>query len=105
MTIATEFPDYDLSTLPVIPEGFVDCSWRNDTCPTWHHEAMGLSLCIDYADPLDREWLDETARFSLTVENACGEAAVLLVTDDWSEVLEVIAGERMAFALGAEPYR
>jgi hypothetical protein len=47
------FPDYD-DTLPTI-DGFVDASYGNDTCPSIHNEALGLTIHCDYKDEAKRE--------------------------------------------------
>ncbi len=52
--MAREFPDFDQSTLPPIPVGAVETSWRNDTCPSFRL-ASGLYLFIDYLAPALRE--------------------------------------------------
>jgi hypothetical protein len=46
------FPDYD-DTLPSL-EGFSDCSYKNDTCPSIHKEMdkdIYLVLYCDYKNP------------------------------------------------------
>jgi hypothetical protein len=97
-TIQTEFPDYDVSTLPVIPAGFVDESWHNEACPRFDHPALRLSLWIDYADPAQRE-LPEARRFYLQRcdEDWCG-LEDLADTDDWAVVLKAIEDEQQRHA-------
>ncbi|WP_157231082.1 hypothetical protein [Kiloniella laminariae] len=51
MTYQTEFPEFCLDV--VIPEGFVDCSWRNDSCPSWMYtfeNGTVIRIRIDYSD-------------------------------------------------------
>ncbi|NSZ73899.1 hypothetical protein G6L74_09115 [Agrobacterium tumefaciens] len=86
-TLAREFPDYDLSTLPTIPDDWQDISWHNDTCPSfevlpqWH-------VYIDYADTALREFPDSPTRFSLQAVRADGGFFTLLDTNDWQSVLD-----------------
>ena len=61
--LAREFPDYPADSLPTIPAGFVDRSWRNETLPSFIHEESGVVLWCDYPNPLQREWPD-APRFS-----------------------------------------
>lgn len=97
-TITTEFPDFDTSTLPAIPAGFEDSSWHNDSCPSWHHEGLGLSIYIDYVDPSQRECQHpEGPRFSLLMRPD-DEPHALCHTDDWQEVLETIEAYRATMA-------
>jgi hypothetical protein len=86
MSIATEFPGYDLATLPAIPVHWADESWHNDTCPCWATE-NGLRVFVDFADPADRE-VSETTRFS--VHTADDSMEVVHEGDDWSAVLAFV---------------
>jgi hypothetical protein len=81
--ITHEFPDYDVSTLPAIPDEWLDTSWHNDTCPSWQVGPYRVS--IDYADPSEREF-DNTERFLVSLEQDC-----LLATNNWQEVLDYVA--------------
>ena len=97
---AKEFPDFDLSTLPAIPRGFIDQSWHNDTCPSFRNEELKLTLHVDYAKPEDREHA-ETARFSLVrvdYEHDLTDAdrAYLYEGNDWNGVLIALAEVRLA---------
>ncbi|KVK43594.1 hypothetical protein L905_24050 [Agrobacterium sp. TS43] len=86
-TLAREFPDFDIATLPAIPDDWQDTSWHNDTCPSfevlpqWH-------VYIDYADTALREFPDSPTRFSLQAVRADGESFTLLDTNDWQAVLD-----------------
>lgn len=94
MTIATEFPDFDLATLPAIPEGWVDASWHNDASPCYEATAHGrlIRIFVDYADAAQREIADGP-RFSVQ-DTAGGESAPRdFGTDDWAEVLAYVAAE------------
>lgn len=88
--LARAFPDFDQATLPVIPVGFDDSPCHhNDMCPSFIHEATGLLLYIDYANPDDRD-LPETGRFMLSQMQMhaeygwqAGDSDAIIVTDDW----------------------
>ena len=77
------FPKYDTATLPAIPEGWVDTSWRHDACPSW--QTNGYHIFVDFANPDDREYSGE--RF-LVCDIEFGDC--LLSTDNWAEVLEYV---------------
>lgn len=83
MSYLTEFPNFDGAYLPTIPTGFVDQSWRNDTCPSW--QQGDLWLFIDYAAPCLRE-MAETPRYSLQRRTDEGDQFIA-DTDDWQEIL------------------
>jgi hypothetical protein len=89
-TWSSEFPDFVLDV--IVPSDFKDISWHNDVCPSF--AAHGLRLWIDYKDPGMRELQGQ--RFMLQREDADGEAqndedGLLLATDDWNEVIAMIA--------------
>lgn len=86
MTFATEFPDFPAADMPALPASFVDCSWKNDTCPSIMSDDLGLLIFIDYADASLREFPD-SKRFIITNE----DGACFLDTDDWAAVLAFIA--------------
>ena len=71
MTNHSEFPDYALSDLPAMPEGFADSSWHNDTCPSFIDEAHRLRIFIDYVDKAKRE-LPDGMRFTVAREQFDG---------------------------------
>ncbi len=64
MTYQTEFPDFDPASMPIIPDGFTDRSWKNEACPCFIHEATGIVLWVDFADPEQREF-SEMSRFTV----------------------------------------
>src|SRR5687768_13043239 len=85
----TEFPDYPIDAMPPIPEGFVDTSWHNDTCPSFTNAELGLVLFIDYPTEEWRE-LPGAKRFSLLDKAALDSGAIcepLAYGDDWRLVL------------------
>lgn len=73
-TYKTEFPDFHLPVL--IPEGFEDNSWHNDTTPTWYNTDYHFHLFIDYTLDKDRE-LPGYKQFALLQ----GDPEVLLPQD------------------------
>lgn len=90
------FPDFGELDV-VLPPGFVDCSFRNDSCPAFVDEERGLFLFVDYADP-DRREVPDLSRFSL-VEGTrhpihglqrTAQDVDVVSTDDWDEVLAVL---------------
>jgi hypothetical protein len=80
----TEFPDFKDESLPAIPEGFVDQSWKNETCPHW--EKDGIGIWINYSEPSRRE-ISTMSRFIITDDNF----QVILETEDWTQVLQALA--------------
>ncbi len=90
--LAKAFPDYDLATLPSIPETWRDESWKNDCCPKFM-APNGLDVYIDYLNQSDRD-IPELAhkRFSVIDFSTDGEgdAITVLYTDDWQDVLNFV---------------
>jgi len=83
--IATEFPDYDTATLPAIPAGWAETSWRNDACPSFQIGDKAV-VFVDYADVKQRE-VRSARRFNvLSIEDATLDHT-LLSTDDWADVV------------------
>lgn len=83
--ISTAFPDYDTTTLPTIPSDWIDTSWRNDVCPSWQFGEY--QIFINYANPDDRETGGDRYCVNDTESGDC-----FLITDDWDDVLEYVAG-------------
>lgn len=101
--LPSQFPDYDLTTLPPIPADWKDTSWRNDISPSF--DALGsadpddsdrLRVWVDYADPARREF-PETKRFGVYLRNAADETVYMIESDDWSEILAGVAFMRRAW--------
>lgn len=83
MRITTEFPQYDISTLPALPSTWVDVSWHNDSCPSW--QAGSVFVYISEENPDDREVVGGERYW------VCDDhGTTLLSTDDWSEVLNFV---------------
>jgi hypothetical protein len=70
--MAREFPDFDQSTLPPLPAGVVETSWRNDHCPSFRLPS-GLHLFVDYLEPSIREF-PGSWRLCAKALNANGES-------------------------------
>ena len=83
--ISTAFPEYDQTTLPAIPATWVDTSWRNDVCPSWQFGEY--QIFIDHANPTERETGGERYFVNDVESGDC-----FLVSDDWGDVLEYVAG-------------
>lgn len=92
-TIATEFPDFDATTLPPIPEGWTDSSHRNDVCPSFETADRRWIVWIDYADPARREFSD-ARRYTAKPLDADGciidDYVCSEHTDDWDVILRAI---------------
>lgn len=97
--ISRAFPDFDVTTLPALPAGFVDISNKNDACPSFWHDEKQLKLWVDYAQPEDRE-NSEALRFSLVLTDAaCEEPLIeLFETESWDvmeEYLRTVCASRL----------
>jgi hypothetical protein len=89
MSYRDHFPDFPASDMPGILPGFVDSSWRNDICPSFTSEALGLILWVDYATPADREFPD-WPRYRVTT--ASNEAIRdLMASDDFAAVVAFVS--------------
>jgi hypothetical protein len=89
--MAREFPDYDQSTLPVIPHYWMDTSWHNDVCPSFTAtpaalDGTGVHVYCDYADATARQF-DECSRFSAYLQNEAGVRIIEIYGDDWGAIL------------------
>lgn len=89
-----EFPGFSAAwaadQLPTIPAGFEDQSWHNDTCPSWRHENLGLTLFIDWPNPCDREF-PEGFTFTLCVDvQGLTNRVTAAQSDTWPVVLAEI---------------
>ncbi len=86
-----EFPDYDIATLPTLPEGYVDASSYIDAAPSFENEERGLKVYVDYAEYADRE-SGRSQRFCVCRydEEAGDYEDVALSTNDWAEVIRFL---------------
>ena len=83
--IKDAFPKYDTATLPAIPEGWEDVSWRHDACPSWQFE--NFHIFIDSENPSERETGGERYFINDAKTGDC-----FLVTDNWDDVLNYVNG-------------
>lgn len=93
-----EFPDFPVSDLPEIPEGWIDQSWRNDACPFWLAPPK-TGIFVDYGDTAMRDFASGP-RFVVVRLEADGTHPVtpdehpLLATDDWGSVLTFVLARK-----------
>lgn len=107
-TLRQEFPDYDVATLPPIPEGFDDTSWHNNSAPSFESSELRLAVWTDYADAEQSEWPEmrragDLKRFSVNRTDADGayiSDEPELSSDEWADVEAFITAERLAFTVG-----
>ncbi|WP_249292514.1 hypothetical protein, partial [Achromobacter ruhlandii] len=87
-----EFPDYDITTLPTLPEGFVDSSSYIDAAPSFENQERGLKVYVDYANYADRE-SGRSQRFCVSRcdEETDDDEDVVLSTNDWAEVIRFLS--------------
>jgi hypothetical protein len=97
---AAEFPDFDLSTMPAVPAGYAESSFRNDACPSFWNEAAALQIFIDYADASQREHSDG-ARFHV-VNTSTGETVA--ESDEWQEALKAALAADYIATVGYNPF-
>lgn len=85
LTVDNQFPGYPTDTLPPL-DGFEDCSWHNDTCPSWRRD--NHIVWVDWPNRDDREDPDGQ-RFIVCPldEDGCLTEEVTLETDHWGEVV------------------
>lgn len=101
-----EFPEFDVATLPAIPDGFECCAWRNDTLPLWYEtsladdDATRMMIAIDYADASIREY-PESPRFGLHMHDGddCTPKFVCH-SDDWGKIVAAVHFIRFVRKLG-----
>ena len=79
------FPDFD-SVLPLVP-GFVDASYKNDTCPRMRCQSLNLTLWCDYVNADLRE-SGSAYRFALVDD---GTDETMLETNDINEVFDCLS--------------
>ena len=88
MPYATAFPDYPAASMPSVPTGFYDGSYRNDVCPRFISDDDRVSIWVDYPDPDARE-LSLVRQYRVTLASIDDD--IVLETDDWSEAVEAAA--------------
>jgi len=104
--VTREFPDFDLATLPPMPEGFESTAWHNESCPTWHEgdctssiKQGDLMLCVDYAEDTCRE-CPGGERFHVCMYDGSDNPEVLFGTNDWAAIETAVAYVRYVRHLG-----
>jgi hypothetical protein len=105
-----EFPEFDVATLPAIPDGFECCAWHNDTCPVWFETSLApmdstdaatrMMIAIDYADASIREY-PESPRFGLHMQDGddCSPE-IVCQSNDWSKIVAAVHFIRFVRKLG-----
>ncbi len=86
-----EFPDFDITTLPPLPEGYVDASSYIDAAPSFENRERGLKVYVDYANYADGE-SGRSQRFCVSRydEEEGDFDDVALSTNDWAEVVRFL---------------
>lgn len=70
-----------------IPEGWENCSWGNDACPSFY--TNGYQIFIDHKDPKQREVGEESLRFHIFLEAEYGHGSGWSVSsDDLEEIIK-----------------
>lgn len=99
-----QHPNFDTATLPAIPEGWEDTSWRNDACPSFATPA-GVRVWVDYADPAMRD-TPSMARFGAYYdpEDALTDADThhIYEGEDWDALLAAVEAFRVPDQPAAE---
>lgn len=94
MSYKNEFPNFVLDV--TIPEGFSDCSYRNDSCPRFEKDLPDgrcLIIWVDFADPKNREYLD-CHRFSVDLhDHDFSYLKTFIQSDDWQEIVDFVKGD------------
>jgi hypothetical protein len=94
MKYQKEFPDFPAADMPdLMPQGFADTSWHNDSCPSFTSEDLGLRIWIDYSD---RELCEHAggSRFALEPSDNEDDITEQVISDNWAVILEAIEEER-----------
>ena len=82
-----------LADLNATGAGWEDSYWHNDACQSVafeYSEDTRLKVWIDSPDPSERE-VDSGGQFIVVFEDDEGEPDVMLITDDWSAVVALVA--------------
>lgn len=93
----SEFPNFPRLEMPKIPDGFEDVSWRNDACPNFVNDDLGLILFVEPASVSERS--GDFKRFTLYTAGeggmfACDSRDVVAEADDWYTIIKYIEGRR-----------
>jgi hypothetical protein len=87
--LKSEFPDYDVDTLPDIPEDWIDLSFRNDLCPSFESGSKNRIVFIQPEDPEEREFPSDPRFIVYELDNDETIGSFLTATDDWDKVLRM----------------
>jgi hypothetical protein len=71
-----------------LPPGFVDDSDEHEACPSFKNSAINIRIYVNYGERSLWEFPETMARFRV---QGLGVNDTLLLTDDWDEVLELLA--------------
>lgn len=100
MTYATEFPEF-VAGMPAIPTDYVDTSWHNDACPSFHVAGnvygLGVTLWVDHADKAERENGADVDRFMIHRNGSPSEYGG--TSESWEEAQRLVLVERIAMRL------
>lgn len=85
LTVDNQFPGYPTDTLPSL-DGFEDCSWHNDTCPSWRRD--NHIVWVDWPNDQDRD-VPGGERFIVVPLDKDGYLVEepIMETDTWDHVL------------------
>jgi len=100
--LAYEFPEYDVSTLPAIPDWLHPVHWHNDTCPSWSTstEGNGVEVYIECQNPDDRE-IPEWPRYNvLPPHDTDTNRPSLIFSEDWQPILAYLESIKEAEQTG-----
>lgn len=91
LTVHNQFPGYPVDTLPDLT-GLEDCSWHNDTCPSWRSDQH--IIWIDWPEPGDR---DDPTSTQYVVQRVGPDGCLIedehpLCTNDWADVQSYLKG-------------
>jgi len=108
--IKREFPDYDVTTLPAMPDGFECTAWHNDAMPVWFEGSSNdklspgvMQISADFPNEADREYQGEypgIKRFAVQMHTHDGQWEFVLETDEGNEIVPVVAYVRYVRRLG-----
>lgn len=96
MSISTEFPRFDLTTLPApIPRHWSDESWHNDVSPSFRVKELPdgsyLKVWIDFEDESERELSGKRFIACWYNDDVAPKIGTIIETDDWPELLAAVA--------------
>lgn len=89
----TEFRYFDFD-IPTIPDGFTDCSWHNNVCPSFER-VLGdrlITFWVDYKNPKRRErtWGKQFFVTSEPNNDDLNDHELVFETESWDEAINSI---------------